>query len=65
MLARNAVNGNVVLNFLLYTGLKVSCEKSVLSFVGMMDAKPCSLRCKVKTAEAAESLKDALISHSA
>ena len=65
VLARNAVNGNVVLNFLLYTGLKVSCEKSVLSFVGMMDAKPCSLRCKVKTAEAAESLKDALISHSA
>ena len=65
VLARNAVNGNVVLNFLLYTGMKVTCEKSVVSFVGMIDAKPSSLRCKVKTNEAAESLKDALISHSA
>ncbi|WFC94591.1 hypothetical protein MBRA1_001224 [Malassezia brasiliensis] len=65
VLARNAVNGNVVLNFLLYTGMKVTCEKSVLSFVGMIDAKPSSLRCKVKTNEAAVSLKDALISHSA
>ena len=45
--------------------MKVTCEKSVVSFVGMIDAKPSSLRCKVKTNEAAESLKDALISHSA
>lgn len=63
VLARNAVNGNVVLNFALYEGLRVTCEKSVLLFLGFVDAKPCNLRCKVKTNEAAESLKEALMSH--
>ena len=63
VLARNAVNGNVVLNFALYQGLRVTCEKSVLLFLGFVDAKPCNLRCKVKTNEAAESLKEALMSH--
>ncbi|PKI82812.1 hypothetical protein MVES1_003760 [Malassezia vespertilionis] len=63
VLARNAVNGNVVLNFLLYSGLKVTVDKTVLSFVGLMDAKPSSLRCKVKTAHGAVSLKDALMNH--
>ena len=63
VLARNAVNGNVVLNFLLYSGFKVTGDKSVLSFVGMIDAKPCSLRCKVKTIDAANALRDALMSN--
>lgn len=63
VLARNAVNGNVVLNFALYEGMRVTCEKSVLMFLGFVDAKPCNLRCKVKTNEAAESFKEALLSH--
>ena len=63
VLARNAVNGNVVLNFSLYEGLKVTREKNVLMFLGFIEAKPCNLRCKVKTEEAAETLKKALVSH--
>ncbi|KAL4398752.1 intracellular transporter [Malassezia pachydermatis] len=63
VLARNAVNGNVVLNFALYEGMKVTLDKNVLTFLGFMDAKPCNLRCKVKTNEAAENLRDALVAH--
>ncbi|WFD00031.1 hypothetical protein MYAM1_002777 [Malassezia yamatoensis] len=63
VLARNAVNGNVVLNFHLYSGMKVTCEKTIVSFVGMIDAKPCSLRCKVKTNQAADALTQAINSH--
>ena len=63
ILARNAVNGSVVLNFALYTGIKVTCEKNVIMFLGFVDTKPCNLRCKVKTSEAAEELKNAITSH--
>ncbi|WFD44468.1 hypothetical protein MPSI1_003136 [Malassezia psittaci] len=63
VLARNAVNGNVVLNFNLYAGMKITCEKTIVSFVGMIDAKPCSLRCKVKTNQAADALTQAFNSH--
>ncbi|CCV00213.1 unnamed protein product [Malassezia sympodialis ATCC 42132] len=61
VLARNAVNGHVVLNFVLYQGLQVMCDKNVLTFLGFVDAKPCHLRCKVKTPDAATSLKEALM----
>ncbi|WFD29005.1 hypothetical protein MSPP1_000009 [Malassezia sp. CBS 17886] len=60
VLARNAVNGNVVLNFLLYAGMKVTRDKSALCFTGFVDANPCTLRCKVKTDSAAEALQEAL-----
>ncbi|WFD28120.1 hypothetical protein MNAN1_003126 [Malassezia nana] len=63
LLARNAVNGHVVLNFVLYEGLHVVCDKNVLTFLGFMDAKPCHLRCKVKTPEAAARLKEALLQY--
>ncbi|WFD20241.1 hypothetical protein MCAP1_002485 [Malassezia caprae] len=64
VLARNAVNGHVVLNFVLYQGLQVMCDKNVLTFLGFVDAKPCHLRCKVKTPDAATSLKEALMQFS-
>ncbi|WFD24223.1 hypothetical protein MEQU1_002920 [Malassezia equina] len=63
VLARNAVNGHVVLNFVLYQGLQVMCDKNVLTFLGFVDAKPCHLRCKVKTQDAAASLKEALMQY--
>lgn len=63
LLARNAVNGHVVLNFVLYEGLHVVCDKNVLTFLGFMDAKPCHLRCKVKTPDAAARLKEALLQY--
>jgi len=63
VLARNAVNGHVVLNFVLYQGLQVMCDKNVLTFLGFVNAKPCHLRCKVKTPDAATSLKQALMQY--
>lgn len=63
VLARNAVNGHVVLNFVLYQGLQVMCDKNVLTFLGFVDAKPRHLRCKVKTQDAAASLKEALMQY--
>ncbi|WFD36353.1 hypothetical protein MCUN1_003232 [Malassezia cuniculi] len=60
VLARNAVNGNVVLNFNLYASLAVSQDKGVLTFLGFENAKPLNLRCKLKTAETAQALKAAL-----
>ena len=57
------MNGKVGHNLALSEGLRATCEKSVLLFLGFVDAKPCNLRCKVKTNKAAESLKEALMSH--
>lgn len=63
VLARNAVNGSVALNFFLYKALKVTQDKNVLTFLGFEDAKPCNLRCKVKTNDGAQELKEALETH--
>ena len=63
ILARNAVNGNVVLNFNLYASMNVSRDKGVLTFLGFDEAKPVNLRCKLKTEDAAEALKAALKEH--
>ena len=38
-------------------------EKNVLTFLGFEDAKPCNLRCKVKTNDGAQELKEALETH--
>ena len=63
VLARNAVNGNPVLNFNLYASLNVSRDKGILTFLGFDEAKPLNLRCKLKTQDGAEALKTALESN--
>ena len=47
-------------NFNLYKQLTLKREKQVLTFTGFEEGKPMSYRCKVKTEEMAQELKEAV-----
>ncbi|EPQ28633.1 uncharacterized protein PFL1_03936 [Pseudozyma flocculosa PF-1] len=60
MLVRNEANGKVVVNFNLYSSIKVTQDKNVVSFLGFDGSTPTQFRCKIKTEDGARAFKDAI-----
>lgn len=59
-LMRNSATGRIIINFRLFETLSPTLTKLNVSFVGHDDGVPASFRIRVKTAEQAQELKDAL-----
>lgn len=47
-------------NFVLYKNLKITLDKSVLSFLGFEDGSPKPLRLKLRNPDMAQQLKDVI-----
>ncbi|KAG0698127.1 hypothetical protein DFH29DRAFT_1019689 [Suillus ampliporus] len=59
-LMRNSATGRIIMNFRLFASLTPTLLKTMVSFVGHDDGAPASFRIRVKSAEQAQELKDAL-----
>ncbi|KAH8119260.1 hypothetical protein DFH11DRAFT_1722790 [Phellopilus nigrolimitatus] len=60
MLSRNSANGKIMMNFKLYSGLKVTRSKQVLNFVGHDEGVNTTYRVRVKDEAGAIALKEAI-----